>query len=737
MTLLLVDGGRGDADGVANGVIVDPGGAGVNAAPIIAVGPDAGSQPQVNVYDATTHKLKFSFLAYAKSFTGGVRVAVGDVNGDGYDDIIAGAGVGGGSKVRVFNGKTGNPFSGTLGGFNAFDAGFTSGVFVAAGDVNGDGKADIIVGSDQGSASPKVRVFDGSSGSLMFELMGGEAGFTGGVRVAAGDVNGDGRADIIAASGPGGAPRVCVFDGQTQMAFYDFFASDPNSKTGIQVTAGDLDGDGLADIVTSNDGSSEVHVFRGSDNTSLAQIQAFATPSGSGTRLAVGDFNGDGLGDLAAASGPGGGQVRLLDELTTDEIFSGWPYGKGFTGGLFVAASLPGGGGIRPLTVNPVVTIAATTPTTIEGSSTSAVFTVTRTGDTSQTLFVKLSYGGTATGGGSDISALPVKATILAGQTTGTATVVTVDDGSFENAETVVATIQAYVSGGGAYDVGSPSTAVVSIIDDDGPPPVVPEPTSTCSACGDPVGTAPGIWSAVPKGTAPGTGVVYASGVIAVADCELTANGFGPTVWGRAWTNGAGYANTNESGNGSVTSQLPYLIHDGSGATAGTVALIESGQTARFFDNGSTGRYFQQDTLSENTGNKEFTFTDTTGNVMVFNNFDSSLPAIERGQLKSITDSAGNTTTVTSYTTDGRPQEIQAQQHGGQHDDHRIVPLHLHQQRFQRRADFQCHLAAKGRQRIVGDRAPTRFDLLRRLDFQRHARRPGKIGAERRLEQHA
>ena len=516
------------------------------------------------------------------------------------------------------------------------------------------------------------------------------------------------------------------------MAFYDFFASDPNSKTGIQVTAGDLDGDGLADIVTSNDGSSEVHVFRGSDNTSLAQIQAFATPSGSGTRLAVGDFNGDGLGDLAAASGTGGGQVRLLDELTTDEIFSGWPYGKGFTGGLFVAASLPGGGGIRPLTVNPVVTIAATTPTTIEGSSTSAVFTVTRTGDTSQTLFVKLSYGGTATGGGSDITALPVKATILAGQTTGTVTVVTVDDGSFENAETVVATIQAYVSGGGAYDVGSPSTAVVTIIDDDGPPPVVPEPTCDCSAGADPVSTGTGAGGGISGGTSAG-GVDLTTGAISISDLELTADGFDATAFGWNWTNGPGYATVNEAGNGTVIAQLPYLIHDGSGATAGTVALIENGHTARLFDNGSTTRYFLQETLSENTGNKEFTFTDTTGKVMVFNNFDSSLPSIKRGQLKSITDPAGQHDDRHFLHDRWAAAGDSAQQHGGKHDHHGIVPLHLHQQRFQRRADFECHLAAKGRQRLVGDGAATRFDLLRRLDLQRHARRSGKIGAEGRL----
>ena len=64
-----------------------------------ATGTDAGSAPQVNVYDAATGQLVTSFDAFAPSFLGGVRVAVGDVNGDGTDDIICAAGPGGGPQV--------------------------------------------------------------------------------------------------------------------------------------------------------------------------------------------------------------------------------------------------------------------------------------------------------------------------------------------------------------------------------------------------------------------------------------------------------------------------------------------------------------------------------------------------------------------------------------------------------------------------------------------------------------
>ena len=71
-----------------------------------------------------------SFFAYDASFHGGVRVAVGDINGDGFNDIVTGAGPGGGPHVEVF----GPPGGGLLRSFFAYDPGFHGGVYVGAGD---------------------------------------------------------------------------------------------------------------------------------------------------------------------------------------------------------------------------------------------------------------------------------------------------------------------------------------------------------------------------------------------------------------------------------------------------------------------------------------------------------------------------------------------------------------------------------------------------------------------------
>ncbi|MGK4302062.1 FG-GAP repeat protein, partial [Klebsiella pneumoniae] len=71
---------------------------------VVATGSDAGAAPQVNVYNADTKALLFSLTPFDPNFTGGVRIAVGDVNGDGTPDIICAAGPGGGPNVVVVSG---------------------------------------------------------------------------------------------------------------------------------------------------------------------------------------------------------------------------------------------------------------------------------------------------------------------------------------------------------------------------------------------------------------------------------------------------------------------------------------------------------------------------------------------------------------------------------------------------------------------------------------------------------
>ena len=146
--------------------------------PLAVVGAGPGGGPHVRLIEGATGLPVRDFFAYNPAFTGGVHVALGDVNGDGTPDVVTGAGSGGGAHVIVFDGVTGA----VLHSFLAYPLGFTGGVHVAATDVNGDGKADIITGAGPGGG-PHVRVFDGATGAEILSYFAYAPGFTGGVFV--------------------------------------------------------------------------------------------------------------------------------------------------------------------------------------------------------------------------------------------------------------------------------------------------------------------------------------------------------------------------------------------------------------------------------------------------------------------------------------------------------------------------------------------------------------------------
>jgi FG-GAP repeat len=313
------------------------------ALPPVLTGPDTGAGPNVKGFllDGTQ---QVSFLAFDPSFTGGVRVGAGDVNGDGTADIVTGAGPGSaGGHVKVFDGGT----QALLRSFLAYDLAFAGGVYVAAGDVNSDGKADIVTGAGAGAPGGHVKIFDGQTGALLNSFFAFDLGFTGGAHVAAGDVNGDGVSDIVVGAGPGSVGgHVKVFDGSTQALLHTFLAYGPSFAGGIFVAAGDVNGDGFSDIVTgAGDGAPGGHVkaFSGIDTSLLRSFLAFDLGFTGGARVAAGDVNGDGISDIVVGAGPGsvGGHVKVFDGGTLALIGSFLAYGPSFAGGIYVAS--PGG----------------------------------------------------------------------------------------------------------------------------------------------------------------------------------------------------------------------------------------------------------------------------------------------------------------------------------------------------------------------------------------------------------
>ena len=220
--------------------------------PIYVTGAGQGGGPAVNVYSGIDNSVLASFFAFEEDFTGGVQTAVADVNNDGISDLIVGAGPGGGPRVIVYNGATN--FTTTLFDFFAFSSSFTGGVDVAGGDFNADGFADIVVGAGPGGG-PQVNIFDGRTGNVLTQFFAYDQSFRGGVTVAVGDVDGSSFNSVVTGAGAGGGPNVRTF---RNSRFFDidaarilpgnqsismnqtssFFAYETSYNGGVQVAVG-------------------------------------------------------------------------------------------------------------------------------------------------------------------------------------------------------------------------------------------------------------------------------------------------------------------------------------------------------------------------------------------------------------------------------------------------------------------------------------------------------------------
>jgi len=203
-------------------------------------------------------EVQSSFNSYGDNFLGGVNIAVGDVDQDGQDDIVTGAGFGGGPHVRIFD-QAGN----LKGQFFAYNENFRGGVNVAVGDVNGNGQDEIIAGAGFGGG-PQVRIFQ-AKGQVEGQFFAYDKNFRGGVNVAVGrlGLGGNGHKEyIITAPGKSGGPHVRIFDNRSQV-ISQFFAYDKNFRGGVNVALADIDRDGIDEVITGagSGGAPHVRVF--------------------------------------------------------------------------------------------------------------------------------------------------------------------------------------------------------------------------------------------------------------------------------------------------------------------------------------------------------------------------------------------------------------------------------------------------------------------------------------------
>jgi serralysin len=312
-----------------------------------------------------------------------VTVALGDVNGDGFADLIVGAATGT-AQVKVYDGKAlangtltaANAETHLLTQFTAYDSRYSVGVNVAASYVNGTTDADIITGAASGN--PHVKVFNSQAiangtfnpanpdASLSAQWFAYGVGLNIGATVAGGDLENDGFADVVTGASTGN-PHVKVYSGR---AIHNgtFNGGNPDASLvtsfmpyttgmglGVNVAVGDVNGDGFADLITGpRTMTPDVRVYDGKAIATgtfnalnpnlqrLDQFFAFDPKYHTGVSLAAADFTGNGRASLLTAASTGAPDYRLVDGLRSTGTLPPSLNGidatlPGFQGGLFVA----------------------------------------------------------------------------------------------------------------------------------------------------------------------------------------------------------------------------------------------------------------------------------------------------------------------------------------------------------------------------------------------------------------
>jgi hypothetical protein len=290
---------------------------------------------EIRNLDAADGSTLASATPFGASFAGGVRVASGDINGDGTPDFIAGGGLGSG-QVRVLNG---NDLS-VLFTLTPFGASHHGGVYVASGDIDGDSRDDVIVGAGVGggSGAGQIKVYSGVDQHLIVTRTPFGSHYVGGVTVAAGDIDGDSRDDIIAGTAVGGTFKVIDgVDGSTIMSGQPYGAL---FIAGINVASGDVNGDTRDDVITGPGlVLRQVKVFSGIGGGLITTITPYPSGGAGGVSVAAGDVNGDNFADIITGPGPGTQpRIKIFSGLSNAELVSFLAFGSSFRGGVFVAA---------------------------------------------------------------------------------------------------------------------------------------------------------------------------------------------------------------------------------------------------------------------------------------------------------------------------------------------------------------------------------------------------------------
>lgn len=269
----------------------------------IVVAQGKGSEPRVVRVDAHGNETA-SFLAYHKNFRGGVSVAVGDVTGDGIEEIVTGARRGGGPQVRVFD-LSGN----VLSQFFADNPSDRGGIDVGVADTDGDGVAEIFV-TPEVWGNGEVKMFNrlGQLQGLIYPF----GRLKGTIHFSFGNMDEDKPEELITLWEDNSHPAVRVLDGNGR---YVREFSIPENLARASLSSGDVDGDGFDDVIFSSSSKQTPMIDVYSSTGERKQFFfAYAPTFRGGVNACVGDIDQNGRAEIyTVPKEKGGPHLRIFE----------------------------------------------------------------------------------------------------------------------------------------------------------------------------------------------------------------------------------------------------------------------------------------------------------------------------------------------------------------------------------------------------------------------------------------
>lgn len=261
----------------------------------IIIVPNRNAKPIIKIFNYE-EKLLAEFLAYPEKYTNGLKAIAADLDNDGQKELLTAPNEGIKTEIKIFSAE-----GKQLSSFLPFGSKYTNGASLTAADFNNDGQIEIIAAPDKGT-EPWVKIFN-STGKQLNQFLAFAKNFRGGVSVLAADLNNDQNPEIIVAPLSGSEPKIKIFNTQGELQT-EFLAYAADYKKGVNLASGDINNDGKLEIMTGSrqGGGAHLRAFNIKGELQIAPSVFIFNNYRGGFFLASADLDKDGQTEILAAT---------------------------------------------------------------------------------------------------------------------------------------------------------------------------------------------------------------------------------------------------------------------------------------------------------------------------------------------------------------------------------------------------------------------------------------------------